>query len=130
MPVGIENESGKIIWTVFGMKPYTSIIASALVKRRSIESSYSLPRRRSKGNMETLTWHDDSLATSPDGKFIIGAGYAIANGRFLTAIGGFMSPSADIAERSERCIIKAGRTFEINHGEGKMMKHMHRRFEA
>jgi len=34
MPVGIENESGKIIWTVFGMKPYTSIIASALVKRR------------------------------------------------------------------------------------------------
>jgi len=61
MPVGIENESGKIIWTVFGMKPYISIIASALVKR---------------------------------------------------------------------CIIKAGRTFKINHGEGKMMKHMHRRFEA
>jgi hypothetical protein len=80
--------------------------------------------------METLTWHDDSLATSPDGKFIIGAGYAVANGRFLIAIGGFMSPSADTAERSERCIIKAGRPFEINHGERKMMKHMHRRFET
>ena len=79
------------------------------VKRRSIESSYSLPRRRSKGNMETLTWHDDSRGTSPDGKFIIGARYAVANGRFLIAIGGFMSPSADIAERSQRCIIKAGR---------------------
>jgi len=80
--------------------------------------------------METLTWHDDSLMTNPDGKFIIGMWYAVAYGTFLIATGGFMSPGADITERSEDCIIKASGTCEVNHGEGEMMEHMHGRNEA
>jgi len=42
MAVGIENESRKIIWTVFRMKPDSSIITSAVVKRRSIEGGHRL----------------------------------------------------------------------------------------
>jgi hypothetical protein len=80
--------------------------------------------------METLAWHDHSFVTNPDGKFIIGAGYAIANGSFLVAITGFMSPSADITERSKGCIIKRTRTCEVKHGEGEMMEHMRGHSEA
>ena len=76
MAIGIENESGKIIWTVFRMEPEASVIASAVFKRRSIERGHGLVRRRAKGNMKAISWHDDSFATNPDGKFniIIGAG--------------------------------------------------------
>ena len=125
MAVGIENESRKIIWTVFGMKPDSSIIASVMFKRRPIEGGYRLLRGRAKGNMETLTWHDYPLRTKPDGKLIVGSGSAIADGCFLVTSASFMSPGPDITKRSKDCVVKDSRTHEISDGKGEMVEHLH-----
>jgi hypothetical protein len=74
MSVRVENESGKIIRTMFRMRSHSSIIAAALFKRRPIESGHSLSRTRPKSNVETLTWHEASLGAKPDRKFVLGTG--------------------------------------------------------
>jgi hypothetical protein len=107
--VGIKNEGGKIIRTVFRVESHPTIVVSALFKRL-IESGHSLSLRRAKGDMETLAWHDDSWGTKSDSKLIFSTGQAIANSGFLIARGGFMSPDADIAEKREGCIIKKRRS--------------------
>jgi len=125
MAVGIENESRKIIWTVFRMKPDASIIASAMFKRRAIERGHSLMRGRAKGNMETIAWHDCALGTKSNGKLIVGARTAIADGSFLVASASFMSPGTDITKRRKDCIVKGRRPREVSDGEGEMMQHLH-----
>ena len=124
--VRIKNESGEIVRTMFGMKAHASVVPSAVCQRRLVESGCRLLRRCSEGQMEALARRNDPLLTKADGKYIVGTGYAVADGRFLMASASFVSPSTDITKRSKNGIIKVGRTCEVDHAEGKMMEHMRR----
>ena len=70
--VRINDESGEIVRTMFGMKAHASVVPSAVGQRRLVESDRRLLRRCSEGQMEALAGRNNSLLTKADGKFILG----------------------------------------------------------
>jgi hypothetical protein len=56
--------------------------------------------------------------SEPDGKFVTAASAAIADG-------GLVCPDADVAERGQSGIVKAGRKCQVCHGDGEMVQHVH-----
>jgi len=123
VPVGIDYKGGKIVRTVFRMESHAAIVASAMLKRRSMKCGCRRFRPRREGEMKAVARRNQAFRSQPDGKDVFGPGNAIAGGHFLEAGACFMRPNTDITERSERRIIKRTRAREIADRKGEVMQH-------
>lgn len=116
MPIGIDDEGGKIIRAIVRSKTWRPIVRAAMSQCSCMEMNDGISAWCSEGEMKARAWRTSLFAPQFDRELIAPTGHTISYG-LIGIAGTQVVPDPDIAERGEGCVVERSGFLDIRDTE-------------